>query len=63
MKSTEVGTRQRVLELGARADLLMRPPVSEFSMLRVDQFEEIVEAGYANALGELSAWQQEALDA
>lgn len=56
LKATELGTRRRVLELAARADLLLRPPVHSFSMLSVNQFDELVEAGYQHAMERGSAW-------
>jgi len=56
LKATELGTRRRVLELAARADLLLQPPVHSFSMLSVNQFDELVEAGYRHAMERGSAW-------
>lgn len=56
LKSTEIGTMARVRELGARADLLLRPEVYRFSMMNVKSFDRLIEAGYANARDELAAW-------
>lgn len=56
LKATELGTRSRVLELAARADLLLQPPVHSFSMLSVNQFDELLEAGYRHAMERGSSW-------
>jgi len=56
LKATEVGTMARVLELGARADLLLRPPVQRFSMMGVKHFDAVVEAGYLHAREQLQHW-------
>jgi NTE family protein len=58
LKSTEIGTMARVRELGARADLLLRPEVYRFSMMNVKAFDRLIEAGYANARDELAKWVQ-----
>ncbi|MBP8097833.1 MAG: patatin-like phospholipase family protein [Arenimonas sp.] len=58
LKSTEIGTMARVRELGARADLLLRPEVYRFSMMNVKAFDRLIEAGYANARDELAKWTQ-----
>lgn len=58
LKSTEIGTMARVRELGARADLLLRPSVYRFSMMNVKAFDRLIEAGYANARDELAKWLQ-----
>ncbi|MFT7219212.1 MAG: NTE family protein [Candidatus Azotimanducaceae bacterium] len=52
-KATEVANRKRTNELAARADVLFRPPVQDFSLLKVDRFDEIVNAGYSSALAQL----------
>jgi predicted acylesterase/phospholipase RssA len=56
LKSTEIGTMARVRELGARADLLLRPPVFQFSMMRVKSFRHVIEAGYQSARDALPEW-------
>lgn len=56
LKAIEVGTMARVRELGERADLLLRPDVHKFSMLSVDRFDDVVEAGYQHARHELPKW-------
>jgi predicted acylesterase/phospholipase RssA/CRP-like cAMP-binding protein len=56
LKATEVGTMARVMELGARADLLLRPPVHQFSMMGVKHFDAVVEAGYQHAREQLPRW-------
>jgi predicted acylesterase/phospholipase RssA len=56
LKSTEIGTVARVRELGARADLLLAPPVGKFSLLDVSRYHDVVQAGYAHALAHLPAW-------
>jgi NTE family protein len=57
LKSSEIGTRAKALELGERADLLLAPPVREFGMMNVGQFDRVVEAGYRHALERIRAWQ------
>jgi NTE family protein len=47
--ATEVANRKRTSELANSADLLFEPPVNEFSLLRVDQFDELVDVGYRYA--------------
>jgi NTE family protein len=49
LKSAEIGTMAAVRAAGERADLLLRPPVSRFSLTDVASFDEIVEAGYQHA--------------
>lgn len=56
LKSTEIGTVARVREQSARADLLLSPAVSRFSMMDVSQFAKVVEAGYAAAREAVPAW-------
>jgi hypothetical protein len=56
LKSTEIGTVARVREQSARADLLLAPAVSRFSMMDVSQFAKVVEAGYVVAREALPAW-------
>lgn len=56
LKAIEIGTMSRVRELGARADLLICPPVSQFSMMDVKGFHTVVDAGYRHAAEVLPAW-------
>jgi len=56
LKSTEIGTVARVRELGARADLLLSPPVDRFNILDVTRFKDIVEAGYLHTQERLPEW-------
>jgi len=56
LKASEIGTMEKVRELGARADLLLRPPVHPFSMLSVKPFDQVVEAGYLHAREALPPW-------
>ncbi|HET6592688.1 MAG TPA: hypothetical protein VFG48_07210 [Xanthomonadales bacterium] len=56
LKSTELGTLERVRSLGKQADLLLRPPVRQFGMTEVRSFDRIVQAGYETAMAELPAW-------
>ncbi|HSG90334.1 MAG TPA: cyclic nucleotide-binding and patatin-like phospholipase domain-containing protein [Pseudomonadales bacterium] len=57
LKSTEVATRARVLEMGARADILFRPPVHRFPMMSVAHFDETVDVGRAHAQEQILAWR------
>ena len=56
LKSTEIGTVARVREQSLRADLLLAPAVSRFSMMDVSQFARVVEAGYVAAREALPVW-------
>jgi NTE family protein len=56
LKATELGTLERVRQLGHQADLLLRPPVRQFGMTEVRSFDRIVQAGYDHARTELAAW-------
>jgi predicted acylesterase/phospholipase RssA/CRP-like cAMP-binding protein len=56
MKSAEIGTAARVREMGRDADLLIRPPVSEFGLTDVKSFDRIVEAGYDHAREQIAKW-------
>jgi predicted acylesterase/phospholipase RssA len=58
LKSTEIGTMARVRELGARADLLLRPEVHRFSMMNVKSYDRLVETGYVHGREELARWVQ-----
>jgi predicted acylesterase/phospholipase RssA len=59
LKATELGTLERVRELGRQADLLLKPPVRQFGMTEVRAFDRIVEAGYAHAMEVLPAWLEQ----
>ena len=56
LKATELGTLERVRELGRQADLLLKPPVRQFGMTEVRAFDRIVQAGYEHAMAELPGW-------
>jgi predicted acylesterase/phospholipase RssA/CRP-like cAMP-binding protein len=56
LKSTEIGTLERMRELGKQADLLIQPSVRKFGMTDVKSFDQIVEAGYVCAKKELAHW-------
>ncbi len=56
LKSTEIGTVARVRELGGQANLLLAPPVTQFSILDVSRFHDVVEAGYLHARDALPEW-------
>ena len=49
LKAAEIGTMAEVRAAGQRADLLLRPPVSRFSLTDVRSFDEIVTVGYEHA--------------
>ena len=48
-KATEVANRKRTRQLADSADVLFHPPVQQFSLLKVDQFDQVVKAGYDHA--------------
>jgi len=56
LKATELGTLERVRQMGRQADLLLCPPVRQFGMTEVKSFDRIVQAGYETARAELPAW-------
>jgi predicted acylesterase/phospholipase RssA len=60
LKATEIGTMAAVRASGERADLLLRPPVSRFSLTDVRSFDVIVQAGYEHARVELEQWLRRA---
>lgn len=57
LKSIELGTIEKTDTLGAMADLLIHPPVRRFGMTDVKHFDEIVEAGYQDAVERLKEWE------
>ena len=59
LKATELGTLEKVRELGKQADLLLKPPVRNFGMTEVKSFDRIVQAGYEHAMAELPAWAEQ----
>jgi predicted acylesterase/phospholipase RssA/CRP-like cAMP-binding protein len=56
MKSTEIGTLANVREQGGQADLLLRPPVSKFSLTDVRNYDSIVAVGYEHTREKLRDW-------
>jgi len=58
LKAAEIGTMAAAREAGRRADLLIRPDVSRFSLTNVKAFEAIVAAGYAAGRDALATWQE-----
>ncbi len=48
LKAAEIGTMAAARDAGRRADLLIRPEVSRFSLTDVRNFDAIVAAGYAS---------------
>ena len=59
LRSTELGTLERVRRVSAQADLLLRPSVRHFGMTEVKSFDRIVEAGYEHAAAALDAWLEQ----
>ena len=62
LKATELGTMERVNELGRQADLLLNPPVRKFGMTEVKAFDQIVETSYAYAKEQIAAWRNQRTD-
>jgi len=58
LKATEIGTMTAVRAAGSRADLLLRPPVSRFSITDMRSFDRIVDAGYEDARQAIADWQR-----
>lgn len=58
LKAAEIGTMAAAREAGRRADLLIRPDVSRFSLTNVKAFEAIVAAGHAAGRDALASWQK-----
>ena len=56
LKSMELGSMTRRQALESMADLLLRPPVQEFSILKVTGFDRMVEIGYQHGLERLGPW-------
>lgn len=59
LKATEMGSLNRVRQLGSQADLLLNPPVRQFGMTEVKSFDRIVEAGYVYSKTELRDWLEQ----
>ncbi len=59
LKATELGTLERVREMGRQADLLIKPPVRQFGMTEVRAFDRIVQAGYEHAMEVLPGWLEQ----
>jgi len=57
LKAAEIGTMAQVRATGQLADLLMRPPVSRFSLTEVRSFDEIVQVGYEYAQRAIADWR------
>ena len=57
LKATELGTLHKVHAMGARADLLLQPPVRRFGLTDVTTFDQVVKAGYDYAREAIAAWQ------
>jgi predicted acylesterase/phospholipase RssA len=62
LKAAEIGTMAHVRAAGQRADLLLRPPVSRFSLTDVRAFDEIVQVGYEHARKAIADWQASPAD-
>ena len=62
LKATELGTMERVNELGRQADLLLNPPVRKFGMTEVKAFDQIVETSYSYAKEQIAAWKKQRRD-
>jgi NTE family protein len=60
LKSTMLGTQERVQAQGESADILLNPPVRKFGMTEVKSFEKIVQAGYEHARDRLGDWLEKA---
>lgn len=54
LKSIEIATRSRSRDLGERADVLFSPPVQQYGLLNVDNFDRIVQTGYEHATAVLA---------
>lgn len=59
-KATEVANRKRTNQLAERADVLFEPPVQNFSLLKVNQFDAVVKAGYEHGVRVLSELENQA---
>ena len=58
LKAAEIGTMRAARDAGLRADLLIRPEVSRFSLTDVRPFAAIVAAGHEGGRAALAALQQ-----
>jgi predicted acylesterase/phospholipase RssA/CRP-like cAMP-binding protein len=59
LKATELGTLERVNQMGRQADLLLNPPVRQFGMTDMKAFDQIVDAGYEHAKEKIAAWLEQ----
>ena len=60
MRATEINSANRMRQSSFRAlaDLLIEPALGEYPILAFDQYEPIIEIGYASAREAISAWRQ-----
>ena len=56
-KAIEIANRKRTNNLPASADMLFTPPVQDFNLLSVDQFDQVVEVGYLHAREKIAQHQ------
>jgi predicted acylesterase/phospholipase RssA/CRP-like cAMP-binding protein len=59
LKATEIGTQMEVRASSKKADLLLKPPVRQFGLTDVKEFDRVVDAGYQYAKTELKRWLEE----
>jgi hypothetical protein len=56
LKSAEIGTMEKVQQMGADADLLLHPPVRRFGMTEVKAFDAMIELAYQDARVRIAQW-------
>ena len=59
MRATEINSanRMRQAPFRALADLLIEPKLGDYPILAFDQYEPIIEIGYASAREALAGWR------
>lgn len=56
LRAIDMGNQARVRELGARADLLLQPPVEKYAAMQWQAFDDLVELGHQCARNALLTW-------
>lgn len=56
LRAIDIGNRDRIREMGDRADLLLRPEVDKLSGVNTQTFDALVEAGHFCARNALLSW-------
>ncbi len=59
LRTTEVSSNQRAVEVKRDADVCLRPPIDKFGILDFESIDQIVEAGYRYTMERLESMKQD----